>query len=153
MLIFELKWAKTCVLPLAVACTLHVCAVSSRVQVQQLPQRSCWKFQLQTASFCLPQNCSKIHCSLRAGFVRLAYESNYGSAANSMPSNMKNELLAILEVDFGQFCAGPSRERRYKVRSAIFRFSDRFYMPLYHSLVALNLLPHRWHPFYCTLGI
>ena len=57
--------------------------------------------------------------------MRLAYESNYGSAANSMPSNMKNELLAILEVDFGQFCAGPSRERRYKVRSAIFRFSDR----------------------------
>ena len=67
-----------------------------------------------------------VHCSLRAGFVRLAYESNYGSAANSMPSNMKNELLAILEVDFGQFCAGQSRERRYKVRSAIFRFSDRY---------------------------
>ena len=82
--------------------------------------------------------------------------SNYGSAANSMPSNMKNELLAILEVDFGQFCAGPSLERRYKVRSPIFRFSDRFYnsnMPLYHSLVALKLLPHRWHNFYCTLGI
>ena len=78
------------------------------------------------ASFCLLQNCSMIHCSLQAGFVQLAYESNYGSAANSMPSNMKNELLVILEVDFGQFCATPSRERRYKVRSAIFRFSDRF---------------------------
>ena len=38
MLIFELKWAKTYVLPLAVACTLHVCAVSSQVQVQ-LPQK------------------------------------------------------------------------------------------------------------------
>ena len=41
--------------------------------------------------------------------------------ANSTPSNKKNELSAILEVDFGQFCAGPSRERRYKVRSPIFQ--------------------------------
>ena len=42
--------------------------------------------------------------------VRLAYESNYGPAANSMPSDRKNELLASFKVDFGQFCAGPSQE-------------------------------------------
>jgi len=148
-----LKRINTCILPLAVACTLHVCAVSSWVQVQ-LPQRSYWKFQLQTASLYLLQKCSKLHRSLRAGFVRLTHESNY--AANSMPNNMKNELLASLEVNFGQFCAGPSRKWMYKDRLALFRFSDRFQnsnMKLYHHLVALKLLPHRWHPFYCTPGI
>ena len=37
-----------------------------------IPTEKLLKISLQTASFYLPQNCSKLHCSLRAGFVRLA---------------------------------------------------------------------------------
>ena len=98
----------------------------------------------------------KLYCSLRASFVWLAYESNYVSAANSMPSDRKNGILVSLKVAFRQFCAGPSRERRYRVRSPIFRLSDDFRIVIglcYHSLVPLKLLPHRWHPFHCTPGV
>ena len=63
----------------------------------------------------------RLHRSLRAGFVLLAYEFNYGSAANTMPNNMKNELLASLKVDFEQFCASQTKPRK-KVQGQICNF-------------------------------
>lgn len=84
-----LKRANTCVLPFAMACMLHVCpAVSSRVQVQC--HRVVEKFSSKQLHS-IP-SAKLLNRSLRASFVWLAYESNYRSAANSMPSYMRNEV-------------------------------------------------------------
>ena len=36
VLIFRLKWTKTCALPLTLACTIYLCAISNQILVQQL---------------------------------------------------------------------------------------------------------------------
>ena len=117
VLIFGLKLANTCVLPLALACTLYVCTVSTRVQVEQLSQRNCSS----------KQHHSTLSFNKTIQSCTVYQEPALGSSRMNliMTSAANNELLVSLKVDFRQFCAWPSREWRYKVSSAIFRLSDR----------------------------
>ena len=62
-----------------------------------IPTEKLLKFQLQTVSFYLLLNSSKLHCSLGVGFVLLTYESNYGYSLSRPITNYLPALRLTLD--------------------------------------------------------